>query len=99
MREERADIFSSPYISGDLHRHIRSCGTYNREIDRMIWQYPQATDEELHATLNAEAALCLYHLNGLNIIRGEFEQRDLDDARDWYKPFIKSALIFAEDCH
>ena len=65
----------------------------------MIWQYPEATDEEVHATLNAEAVLCLYHLNGLNIVRGEFEPRDLEDPKDWFNPFIKSAMIFAEDCH
>jgi hypothetical protein len=96
---ECTDIFASSYISGELYRHIRSCANHNKEIERVIWQYPEATDEEVHATLNAEAVLCLYHLNGLNIVRGEFEPRDLEDPKDWFNPFIKSAMIFVEDCH
>jgi hypothetical protein len=97
--EEKTDVLDSPYISGELYRHLRALKDHHDEIARILWQHPEITDEELIATLNAETVLCLYHLNGLNIIRGEIEHRVLDDPKDWFKPLVKSTLIFAENHH
>jgi len=97
--EELVDLFSSPYISGELYLHLRDCAKHNDWIERMLWEHPKMTDQDLYDVTNAHAVLCLYHLNGLNIVRGEFEHRKLKDPKDWFKPLVKSALIFYEDWH
>jgi hypothetical protein len=97
--DERSDIHNSPYISGDLYPYIRRCKDHHEWIARVLWENPDISDEDLIAMLNAQCVLFLYHMNGLNIIRGLFERRTLDDPKDWFKPFVRSMLIFAENTH
>lgn len=99
LPEEKNDVTNSPYISGELHKHLRFCKEYQDDVARIMWQFPGFTDEEIIVALNMATVLHLYHLNGLNIVRGFFERHNLDDPKDWFKPFVKSMLIFAEQSH
>jgi hypothetical protein len=99
LSEEKDDVTDSQYISGELHNHIRSCKDHHNEVAKIMWQCPDLTDDELIAALNIASVLHLYHLNGLNIARGLFEPYNLHDPKDWFKPLVKSTLIFAEQNH
>jgi hypothetical protein len=99
LPEEKNDVTDSPFISGELHKHIRRCKEYQDDVAKILWQFPEFTDDELITALNMATVLHLYHLNGLNIARGLFEPRNLDDPKDWFKPLVKSTLIFAEQNH
>jgi hypothetical protein len=96
---EKADVHDSPYISGELYPYIRQCKDHVEWIDRLLWEQPTINDDDLIATLNARCVLILYHSNGPNILRGLFEHRSLDDPKDWFKPFVRSMLISAENTH
>jgi hypothetical protein len=91
------DVFTSRYISGELYKYVRSLSPHNEEIEKTIWQHPDISDENLVFFLNVRTALHSYYLNGYNIVRGEFEPRNFNDPKDWFKPMVKSALISAED--
>jgi hypothetical protein len=96
LPNEKVGLFDSRYISAELSLFIRASAKTDKHIEKIIWQHPDATDDELYWTLNAEAVLCLYHLNVLNMVRSEFERRELNDPKDWFKPLVKSCLIFCE---
>jgi hypothetical protein len=99
LPHEKNDVTDSPYISGELHKHIRACKEHNDDVARIMWELPELANEELITALNVAAVIRLYHLNGLNIARGLFEPDNLDDPKDWFKPLVKSVLIFAEQNH
>jgi hypothetical protein len=96
--DEKAQSYYSGarYISADLHRHIRACAQHHDELKRIVWEHPEFTDEELVANANARAAVWLYYANGLNIVRSEFGEQ-LIKGKDWYRPYIVSAMIFQEN--
>jgi hypothetical protein len=97
--EEKSDVHDSPYLSGELYPYIRQCKDHVEWVGRLLWERPTINDDDLIATLNARCVLILYHANGLNILRGLFEHRSLDDPKDWFKPFVRSMLIAAENTH
>ena len=98
--EEKAQSYYSHarYISGDLHPHIRACATHNDELKEILWRNPQFTDEDIISATNVRCAAYLYAANGLNILRSEFGE-SLDKGRDWFRPFIVSAMIFQEETY
>jgi hypothetical protein len=96
---EKSDVHDSSYISGELYPYIRRCKDHHEWIARVLWEQPDISDEDLVATLNAQCVLLLYHMNGFDILRGLFERRTLGDPRDWFKPFVRSMLIWAENTH
>jgi hypothetical protein len=79
LPHEKNDVKDSPYISGELHNHIRACKAHNDDVARIMWELPKLTDEELITVLNMATVVRLYHLNGLNIVRGLFEPHNLND--------------------
>jgi hypothetical protein len=95
--EEKQEAFYSncPYISAELYRRIRHCAGHNEELAEILWRNEKATDDELVGYANAKSAVYLYYLNGMNLIRAEFD--DMDLKKDWFRPFIISVLIWTEN--
>jgi hypothetical protein len=91
------DIFKSPYVSGKLHTHIRQCAPHYKGLEEQIWQNPNISDADLVAFAAARSLICLYFMNGINMVRAEFDDINDDHAKDWFRPFVKSMLIFDED--
>jgi len=83
----------NPYISGQLHHHIRRAGELHDEmrgqVDRGL------SDHELVAFANTRAAIMLYYANALNMVR--IRRGDTLPRRDWYKPFVEAMLVWEED--
>jgi hypothetical protein len=98
--EEKAQSYyaQARYISADLHHHIRACAAHNEELKEILWQNPQFTDEDIVSAVNTRCAVYLHAVNGLNILRSEFGE-SLDKGKDWFRPFIVSAMIFQEETY
>ena len=96
-KEEKAGQFYAdcPYISGELHHHIRALADHNEELKRLKWEHENLTDVELVGFCNARSAVFLYCVNGLNIVR--IMRGDKDSPKDWFRPFLRSMLIWDED--
>jgi hypothetical protein len=90
-----AHYSNAKYISADLRRHIRQCCAHNDEMNQLLWEQPDMSDEDLLGGAHMRAAVWLYFANGFNMVRSEFEP--INEARDWYRPFLTSAMIFAEN--
>lgn len=95
--EEKDDMYysDSPYISGELYKHIDKVVEANDELGELKWKHPDITKDELVSFCNTRCALYLYYVNGVNYVRGEFD--DIDKEKDWLQPFLKSMLIWEED--
>jgi hypothetical protein len=89
----------SRYISYSLSQHIRAAAKYEEEIQKLVWENPDQTDEDLKRVVGARSLIALYHLNSLGIVRGEFEERRDNDPKDWFLPFVLSMSIWREDMH
>lgn len=87
----------SPYISGELYKHIRRTSDFNEELKKLKWEYGDAevTDEELVSYCNSRSLVLLYYANGFNLVR--YLTNDHDKPKDWYRPFLKSSMIYYED--
>lgn len=97
--EEKSETYGDVrYISGELSRHIRRCADFNDEIARIVWEHPQCTDNELIVFTNVSCAVFLYYLNGWNLVRvaTKLDTTAPRDDKDWFRPFIKSMLIYSE---
>lgn len=95
--EEKAGHFfkSSPYISGEIHRHVVEAAEHVEEVAQFVWgRDGKATAEELVSFANTRGAIMLYFANGLNMAR--IWTGDTDAAKDWYKPFVEASLVFEE---
>lgn len=83
----------NPYISGQLHHHIRRAAELHDEmrgqVDRGLG------DNELVAFANTRAAIMLYYANALNMVR--IRRRDTALSTDWYRPFVEAMLVWEED--
>jgi hypothetical protein len=99
-QEEKAQSpwSGAKYISGELHRYIRACCPHQEEMKRILWEHPDLTDEELVEAANTRSALWLYLANGFNMVRAEFNET-IVKGHDWYRPFVASAMIFAENTY
>lgn len=95
--EEKAEQFyaASPYISGELHRHIEKAAPHNEELARLIWQKGELSGGELVSYANSRSALMAYYVNGLNMAR--IDMGDRDSAKDWFRPFVEAMLVWEED--
>jgi hypothetical protein len=95
--EEQAEgSHDSPYISGQLHVHIRECSAHNDELSQLLWKHPEVSDQDLIERANAKCAVYLYFLNGLNRVRYEFKDYEPAEGKDWFRPVIRSMLISEE---
>jgi len=94
--EEKRDAFYAdcPYISGKLYQHIQEFTDHNGELKECKSQVGTISDEELIAFCNARCAVYLLHLNGMNCLRTEFNDRK--DENDWLRPFVQSMLVWEE---
>ena len=95
--EEKAEAFYSdcPFISGKLHKHIDKVVEHNDELGELKWKHSDISNDDLVSFCNTRCVLHLYYLNGVNYVRGEFN--DIDKEKDWLRPFLKSMLIWEED--
>jgi hypothetical protein len=84
-----------PYISGELYKYIQDIAKHNDKLREIKWKNPNITDDDLIYICNYQSVLHLYYLNGMNLVRSEFE--DLDKEKDWLRPFVRSMLIWEED--
>lgn len=94
--EEKADQFYAdcPYISGQLHLHIRELSDFNEELKEVKWARENVTDAELVAFCNWRSAIFHYYMNGLNMVRVHLG--DNHKTKDWFRPFLRSSLIWEE---
>ena len=86
---------NSPYISGNLHTHIKSLVIHNNEINELNLKNELLSDEDLLAFCRTKAAISMFYMNGINIVR--YEVKDTVKENDWLRPFIESMLICEED--
>lgn len=94
--EEKQDAYSEcPYISGDLHHHIKKAIPHNDELDKLNWKHENLTESQLVSFCNSRCVVYLYYINGFNYLREDF--KDLDEEKDWLNAFTKSMLIWEED--
>jgi len=91
---EDGKFLDSPYISGQIYKHISNLADCNEELGKIKWEYPEVTDEELISYCNTRSLIMNYCVNGLNLVRFEFN--DFSKNKDWFKPFVKSMLICEE---
>lgn len=80
----------SPYISGQLHRHIRQAARSNEDLASFM-EGEAVTDEELIGYCKARAAVGLYYANGFNMVRV-----DNGDGHEWYRALIEAQAVTAE---
>ena len=95
--EEKAQGFygGCSYISGQLHHHIDKAVSHVEALRELKWKNPNLTNEDLVSFCNSQIAIYAYHLNGLNYVR--VEHNDMDEQKDWLRPFIESMMIYFED--
>ena len=94
---EKASSFyrDNPYISGKLRTHIKSLAIHNKEINELNLKNDLLTDEDLLTFCQTKAAISMFYMNGINIVR--YELKDIIKEKDWLRPFIESMLIWEED--
>jgi hypothetical protein len=93
------DVRHSPYISGELHRHIGYCAQYNGGLADFISHNRQSTGDDLITWANARSCAFSYLMHCVNVVRADVNDCDLATATkaDWFRPFVKSMLIWKED--
>lgn len=84
------------YVSGELHPHIRACAPHCKELAEELWRSPDGTDKDLYDYAQARSIYYNYVLNGINLLRYEFEDFGGGKERDWLRPFSKSMMIWHE---
>lgn len=95
-KEKETSFFrNASCISAGLHRQIKSLSYYNDELRALTQGNEELTDEDLLTFCRTKAAISMFYLNGMNIVR--FELKDVVKERDWLRPFIESMLIWEED--
>ena len=86
---------NNPHISGNLYPHIKSLSVYNKEINELSLSNELLEDEDLLSFCRTKAAISLFYMNGINIVR--YELKDIVKGEDWLRPFIESMLIWEEE--
>lgn len=82
----------NPFITGELHRHIRDAAANHGELAPLLSQ--GASNEELMSFANKRAAVALYFANAFNMVR--IQNGDVTQP-DWYRPFVEAMLVWEED--
>lgn len=94
--EKSAAFYSDcDLISGSIYKQIDRCVDYRSELKEIKWKYPNTSNDELISFCNSFCLIYLYYIDGLNAFR--VSTGDVDNVKDWYKPFLKSMLIWSED--
>jgi hypothetical protein len=89
----------SRYVSGELHAHLRSCAPHCKELAEEIWRSPDASDADLYEYTRQRSIYYNYVLNGINLLRYDFDDFAGSEDRDWLRPFAKSMMIWHEDIY
>jgi hypothetical protein len=97
--QDRHDMFSSPYISCSLQPYIRQAAGHQKEIGEYLLERADDTDDELLGFVRVRSTVYLYHLNGLQILRHDMKDAAQKSEDDWFRPFVKSMLIWHENAH
>ena len=87
------DRYKHPAISGELHHYITDLIPHCEWLSQ--FKEKNYSKERLIEIVNARSAVELFYINGLNILRLEFD--DFNTDNDWLRPFIKSTMISCED--
>jgi hypothetical protein len=94
-----SDWMQSRYFSVKLHSHIRACAPHCKELAEELWRTPNASDTDLYGYARERSIYYNYVLNGINLLRYDFEDFAGEQDRDWLRPFVKSMLIWHEDLY
>lgn len=98
--EELIGMFVPPYISGQLHGRIRDAAEYDGWIASVCEKSEFRTDDAaLYAAVQGQTVVNLYWVNGFNLMRAKYEPSSLKAKPDWFRPFVRSMLIWAEYQH
>lgn len=95
--EECIELHASPYISGQLHRRIRDAAKYNQMVGRICSRV--SSDEDLYWAMQSQTVLSLYWVNGFNLLRAKYEPHNVDVNPNWFRPFVRSMMIWSEWVH
>jgi hypothetical protein len=90
------DCNRTRYVSGELHLHIRSCAAHCKELAEELWRSPDASDADLYLYAQQRSIYYNYVLNGINLLRYDFDDFAGGKDRDWLRPFSKSMMIWHE---
>jgi hypothetical protein len=96
LRNPVNDDNRSRYVSGELHHHIRSCAAHCKELAEKLWRSPDTSDGELYEYTRQRSIYYNYVLNGINLLRDDFDDFAGGKDRDWLRPFNKSMMIWHE---
>jgi hypothetical protein len=97
--EECTGMHASPYISGQLHGRIKDAAKYNEMVAHICGRPEVGNDDDLYWAVQAQAVLSLYWVNGFNLLRGKYEPQNVGVGPEWFRPFVKSMLIWGEYVH
>ena len=86
---------NNPYISGSLFRVIHKAADHVEELKLLVWKEPDISVDELKDYCNTRSLVAAYYVNGLNLVRMEFD--DVDHEKDWFKAFQHAMLVWCED--
>lgn len=89
----------SRFVSGELYKHIRACTPHCNELAEELWRNPQSSDKELYQYARQRSVYFNYMLNGINLLRYEFDDFAGGAGRDWMRPFSRSMMIWKEDTY
>jgi hypothetical protein len=95
------DYMRSRYVSGELYRQLRSCvphAIHCKELAEELWRDPNMSDDNLYLIAQQRAIYYKYVLNGINLLRYDFDDFVGGKDCDWLRPFAKSMMIWEEDC-
>jgi hypothetical protein len=92
--ERGPPLRDGPYLSGELHHKILEAVPFNEELKEFAWKL-EVTAGDLIDFCNVRCAIGIMYLNCFNVLRVLF--KDIDESKDWFRPFIRSMLIWAED--
>ena len=67
---------SSPYVSGELHYHIRYCAQYSSGLADVIARRQNVTDAMLVDWATGRSCEFQYLMNCMNVIRADFDDVD-----------------------
>ncbi len=93
--EKNSPPKDGPYISGKLHHRITELVDFNDDLKKIVQNAGIDSADEIISICNARYVMKLLHLNSVNILRTV--SKDIAEDRDWFRPFVKSMLIYQED--
>ena len=88
-------MFDFPEISGKLYRRVRDAYLLNDEIRDSLSGETELSDDDLITFINSKCVVASLYLNSLNIVRAVYN--DVQKKNDWFRPFVRSMLIWTED--